>query len=496
MDNRPQLLTIPSFPSLLQYSSSHSSPLSPLTPPPRLHLRTLLPSPPISPFLAKAPPPVPYPWIWRCHICHSVYQLGVTRRCLEDGHYFCSLPTPPASPTSPSSTPPTPPSPNTHPFPVPPKKKRRRKPPRGCRAEFDYSGWEAYNLWRRETSLLKGQQRRQQQRTPSTPLKTAKDCYRDCDFPSECQTFQTSSSETIISLKRKSEPELIFPLSPTEILRLEEEAASDKEDEQLLFDIAATTPPCTSSTHRPRSVGVGVARTGHERRKSFEAEKRGLEHEALFVISPITALVDPEVVPKLGGWDFNMSLVEGRGPNFSLGSSRSDGNLMQLKGVVKGKERESDITSPSSTYFTKSSAAQEPREPEEETEEDEQLIVREFIRVKKKKSIAKIEQLTGLKMSEVQYGRMVGEEVAMDFDVPVGDGIGEATSSWSRRGSVELDSPPSSPLKMFYTITDSDSEGEGEGESGEGEERGYGVGYGGHEVDDELTWDEVKYGVR
>ncbi|PQE24855.1 hypothetical protein CJF31_00008117 [Rutstroemia sp. NJR-2017a BVV2] len=372
----------------------------------------------------------------------------------------------------------------------PPKKKRRRKPPRGCRAEFDYSGWETYNLWRRETSLLNSQHHKQPPRTPY--LKTAKDCYRDCDFPSECQTIPATSPESILSPKRKSDPELMFPLSPSEILRLEAEAASEKENEQLLFDIAATTPPCIGSTHHAHGTGtgVGVPQTGRERRRSLEAEKRGVEDEALFVISPITALVDPDVAITLNGWDFNTSLVEGREPNFKLAASRSEGNLMQLKGSGKGKQREVEISLPSSSSGKSSLPARE------ETEEDEELIVREFIRVKKKKSIAKIEQLTGLKMSEVQYGKMVGEEVAMEFDTLAVGGGGTAGGSGrggrrgGRRGGVELDSPPSSPLKMFYTVEDSDTES-----GSEGEDEG---GYGGYEEegDDKLTWDEVRYGVR
>ncbi|PQE09823.1 hypothetical protein CJF30_00010292 [Rutstroemia sp. NJR-2017a BBW] len=476
MDNRPQLLTIPSYPSMLKYSSPHTSPLSPLIPPARLHLRTLLPSPPISPRLAKPPPPIPYPWIWRCHICHSVYQLGVTRRCLEDGHYFCSLPTPSTTPLSPSPVTPTSPSSSTHPSRTPPKKKRRRKPPRGCRAEFDYSGWETYNLWRRETSLLTSQ-------PPRTPrLKTTKDCYRDCDFPSECQTIPCPSSS---ASKRKSDPDLMFPLSPSEILRLEAEAASEKENEQLLFDIAATTPPCIGS------LGT-VPLTGRERRRSLEAEKRGVEDEALFALSPpITALVDPDVARTLEGWDFNTGLIENRNQqqqaNHKLGTSRSEGNLLQMKGSGKGKQREIDINLP--LNFGKPPH-------EEETEEDEELIVREFIRVKKKKSIAKIEQLTGLKLSEVQYGKMVGEEVMEGFDGGERSAGGGGGRSGIGRGGAELDSPPSSPLKMFYTVGDSDTESGSEGEGEEGDEGGYEVGYEEEEENDKLTWDEVRYGVR
>ena len=92
-----------------------------LTLPPRLHLRTLIPSyltpastpthkptiPCIPPKSNPPPPSNPYPWLWKCHLCNSIYRLGVTRRCLEDGHFFCAVVSPPASPVSP--TPPRPP---------------------------------------------------------------------------------------------------------------------------------------------------------------------------------------------------------------------------------------------------------------------------------------------------------------------------------------------------------------------------------------------------
>ncbi|KAF1809009.1 hypothetical protein P152DRAFT_379577, partial [Eremomyces bilateralis CBS 781.70] len=35
------------------------------------------------------PPQSPLQWLWQCHICKASYPLGVTRRCLVDGHYFC-----------------------------------------------------------------------------------------------------------------------------------------------------------------------------------------------------------------------------------------------------------------------------------------------------------------------------------------------------------------------------------------------------------------------
>src|SRR5689334_22698027 len=74
---------------------SHS-PLLPLTPPAvsRLHRpRTLLPSRPTTSLDFLDDPPIdPVAWVWFCHLCGRRYEIGVTRRCLEDGHYFCSRP--------------------------------------------------------------------------------------------------------------------------------------------------------------------------------------------------------------------------------------------------------------------------------------------------------------------------------------------------------------------------------------------------------------------
>ncbi|KAI9053996.1 hypothetical protein LZ554_002940 [Drepanopeziza brunnea f. sp. 'monogermtubi'] len=171
-------------------SSSSTSPSSttsgPLTPPPRLHLRAIIPSPLLPAEYFKTAPPFPYPWIWRCHLCHSVYRLGVTRRCLEDGHFFCSLPSPPTP--SPSPSPPSPVLPaavatkSDDIMSMPTlsgtrdpalelkaasrksraqrRKTKRRAASRGCHAEFDYGGWAGYNTWRGEVRLLKRERMR------------------------------------------------------------------------------------------------------------------------------------------------------------------------------------------------------------------------------------------------------------------------------------------------------------------------------------------------
>ncbi|KAN0109969.1 hypothetical protein V8E51_006356 [Hyaloscypha variabilis] len=204
MPRKPLLSFLPPR-SPLQNNNSPSSPASPLPPTPnserqRLQLRTLasLKSPAFPPLFTATIPKTPYPWIWKCHLCGSVYRLGVTRRCLEDGHFFCSITTPPPSPVHSSDESKSQKSRKT--------KKRR---PKGCRAEFDYTGWEAYNEWRREIRGIKYQCAFSSPSSSSSsnrrPLTTGleeeevrnekKDCYRDCDFPSECLNERIGASE-------------------------------------------------------------------------------------------------------------------------------------------------------------------------------------------------------------------------------------------------------------------------------------------------------------
>ncbi|OAL27064.1 hypothetical protein AYO20_09872 [Fonsecaea nubica] len=97
------------------------------------------------------PPPQsePLPWVWICHLCHSRYPLGVTRRCLVDGHYYCSGQT-----DRPSL--------------------RKKKKPRACSCEFDYAAWKAWGTWRR--AVL---------RTLKSEV-VARGC-ECCDFPSQCR---------------------------------------------------------------------------------------------------------------------------------------------------------------------------------------------------------------------------------------------------------------------------------------------------------------------
>jgi hypothetical protein len=71
-------------------------------------------------------------------------------------------------------------------------KEKRRKEGRGCRAEFDYKGWGVYNGWRREirakSKSYYGMQGRKNEGR-------GKNCWKDCDFPSECHNEAKAETE-------------------------------------------------------------------------------------------------------------------------------------------------------------------------------------------------------------------------------------------------------------------------------------------------------------
>ncbi|ETI22890.1 hypothetical protein G647_04684 [Cladophialophora carrionii CBS 160.54] len=97
------------------------------------------------------PPPTTRPteWIWICHLCHSRYALGVTRRCLVDGHYYCS-----GESDKPSM--------------------RKKKKQKACSSEFDYGAWKMWGEWRRKVLRTIQNDR------------VFKGC-EYCDFPSQCR---------------------------------------------------------------------------------------------------------------------------------------------------------------------------------------------------------------------------------------------------------------------------------------------------------------------
>ncbi|KAH0365936.1 hypothetical protein KCU65_g5652, partial [Aureobasidium melanogenum] len=184
---------VPFRSSRLAVPPSPFSPADPITPTPLK--RTYSATADID-LIQYLPPPTrqPMKWLWACHICHRQYNLSVTRRCLDDGHYFCAGTSVVRSRKDGT------------------KKLRRHK---ACASEFDYAGWKDWGVWKRNLLLLTQQQR---QHSPcdsvfdddsedeveeitftasvvspivagdswrtATPIK---DCWNHCDYPSECR---------------------------------------------------------------------------------------------------------------------------------------------------------------------------------------------------------------------------------------------------------------------------------------------------------------------
>ncbi|EAT90019.1 hypothetical protein HBI56_035050 [Parastagonospora nodorum] len=153
----------PFKPTFLSIPPSPFSPLLPITPgtPPK-RIPTAQPSPQPQP--STSAPDSPLSWMWQCHQCHRNYHLGATRRCLDDGHNFCSGTTTIKAWRKPIS--------------------RRAKRHRACPSEFDYAGWKAMGRWRRGSGITK-----------------KRNCWASCDYPSECRWGRKFGVHTPLSPK-------------------------------------------------------------------------------------------------------------------------------------------------------------------------------------------------------------------------------------------------------------------------------------------------------
>ncbi|KAG9959678.1 hypothetical protein KCU61_g7259, partial [Aureobasidium melanogenum] len=193
---------VPFRSSRLAVPPSPFSPAEPITPAPLK--RTYSATADID-LIQYLPPPTrqPMKWLWACHICHRQYNLSVTRRCLDDGHYFCAGTSVVRSRKDGT------------------KKLRRHK---ACASEFDYAGWKDWGVWKRNLLTLTEQQRERNSPCDSVfdndsedeleeitttasvvspitagisdhtsswrnakPLAPVKDCWNRCDYPSECR---------------------------------------------------------------------------------------------------------------------------------------------------------------------------------------------------------------------------------------------------------------------------------------------------------------------
>jgi hypothetical protein len=64
---------------------------------------------------------------------------------------------------------------------------KMKKQAESCESSFDYLGWTEWNGWRRELSTVSGWA------GGFVTEKEQKNCFRDCDFPSECSWRRTSA---------------------------------------------------------------------------------------------------------------------------------------------------------------------------------------------------------------------------------------------------------------------------------------------------------------
>lgn len=131
---------------------------------------------PVSPRLSvvklPSPPNKPLAWVWQCHQCRCRYPLAVTRRCLNDGHYYCSGE---SQSTTATAT----------------KNLKRRKKATSCTSEFDYIGWAQWGTYRRKCVAL----RAYANEGFKAEVKL-KGCL-GCSFPSQCRYESRPPVETI-----------------------------------------------------------------------------------------------------------------------------------------------------------------------------------------------------------------------------------------------------------------------------------------------------------
>lgn len=112
------------------------------------------------------PPSKPLNWVWQCHQCRSRYQLSVTRRCLIDGHYYCSGDN---SQTQ--------------------RNNKRRRKASSCTSEFDYVGWQEWGQWRRKCTALRSY-------ANGKAAPKLHGC-EGCSFPSQCRYESRPPVETV-----------------------------------------------------------------------------------------------------------------------------------------------------------------------------------------------------------------------------------------------------------------------------------------------------------
>ncbi|KAI8964807.1 hypothetical protein F5Y11DRAFT_315266 [Daldinia sp. FL1419] len=188
---------------------------TPMTPPARLHLRHILPSTPDGMPTPPPPPRQPFPWLWQCHSCDTIYRIGCTRRCLVCSHEYCL-----------SAAPKT-------------RKGKKRRRSGMCVSEFDYSGWEEWGAWRRKVLGMENTSRTENQREQAF-FREEHNCMTDCTYPSECHHVRyklRKRTKTLLNMPPQDPDELQSPQivsskpsSPDDELTLDEVRVMSEED--------------------------------------------------------------------------------------------------------------------------------------------------------------------------------------------------------------------------------------------------------------------------
>ncbi|KAF2848252.1 hypothetical protein T440DRAFT_401625, partial [Plenodomus tracheiphilus IPT5] len=223
-------------------------------------------SPPrIDPMKYASAPANPLSWQWTCHQCAHSYPLSATRRCLDDGHRFCSGTTTVKAWRKPSGT-------------------RRVKKHRACSSEFDYSGWKAWIRWRRdlredEFLQYRGVSRRQN-------VVGRKDCWNTCSYPSECRWGKRYGVHTPIESVFPSVDvlEISTSYSPS-VQEPDTTPTLNRSIENIPIPVASTISPTRSQTSKDTAFWTSVLASA-ERRKS------GKTH----IASPLSVVIE-EVSP-------------------------------------------------------------------------------------------------------------------------------------------------------------------------------------------------------
>jgi hypothetical protein len=135
------------------------SSISLFTVPPFDPSKALAPLFPASQVELPPPPSQPLAWMWQCHLCRTRYPLGATRRCLLDGHLYCSGETK-----------------------RPDLEEEKRQ---SCCSEFDYIGWKAMEQWKKEA-----------RRSRKFAIAREPRGCENCEFPSQCRYASRNVPDT------------------------------------------------------------------------------------------------------------------------------------------------------------------------------------------------------------------------------------------------------------------------------------------------------------